>query len=193
MGNRRHNTRRRHRWHPGTGGRRRPWPQRGRAATVGLQPESAEHHDSARHDDGAGFPAVDRPSAGSSRRRATSPDWIVAESSESTVSLPRPRPGKDAATNHLLSRVGIAAASRHRNVRLILRGARRDGSRREKKSAGCFPSPPSTRDPFETGAANQSRQRERIRDLRRGSQTIPSARGRRGRGSARCRRCGSAR
>jgi hypothetical protein len=32
-------------------------------------------------------------------------------------------PGKDAATNHLLSRVGIAATSRHRNVRLILRGA----------------------------------------------------------------------
>jgi hypothetical protein len=59
-----------------------------------LQPEAAEHHDSARHDDGAGFPAVDRPSTDSSRRRATSPDWIVAESSESTVSLPRPRPRK---------------------------------------------------------------------------------------------------
>ena len=121
-GNRRHNTRRRHRWHPGTGGRRRPGPQRGRAESVGPQPEAAGHHDSTRHDDGAGFPAVDRPSADSSRRRATSPGRIVAGSSDSTFSLPRPRPEKDAVANHLLSRVGVAATSRHRNIRLILRG-----------------------------------------------------------------------
>ena len=121
-GNRRHNTRRRHRWHPGTGGRRRPEPQRGRAVSVGPRLEAAGHHDSARHDDGAGFPAADRPSADSPRRRATSPGWIVAGSSDSSFSLLRPRPGKDAAANHLLSRVGVAATSRHRNVRLILRG-----------------------------------------------------------------------
>jgi len=109
--------------------------------TVGPQPEAAAHHDSARHDEGAGFPAVHRPSADSSRRRATSPDWFVAGSSESTVSLPRPRFGKDAATNHLLSRVGVAATSRYRNVRLILRGARRDGSRHGKNRLGWFSFP----------------------------------------------------
>ena len=168
----------------GTGGRRRPEPQRGRAESVGLQPKVAAHHDSARHNDGAGFPAVDRPSTDSSRRRATSPDWIVAESPESTVSLPRPRPGKDAATNHLLSRVGIAATSRHRNVRLILRGAWRDGSRRGRKIGRGSIRPAAGQHPLAP-----SHQGKPIRDLRRGSRTVPSGRGRRGRGSVRYRRC----
>ncbi len=108
---------------------------------MGPQPEAAGHHESARHDDGAGSPAADRPSADSSRRRATSPDWIVAGSSESTFSLPQPRPGKDVAANHLPSRVGIAATSRHRNVRWILRRARRAGSHLGKKSAGIVLAP----------------------------------------------------
>ena len=189
MGNRRQNTRRRHRWHPGTGGRRRPEPQRERAANVGPQPEAAAHHDSARHDDGAGFPAADRPSADSSRRRATSPDWIVAKSSESTFSLPQQRPGKDAAANHLLSRVGVAATSRHRNVQLILRVVWRDGSRLGEKSAGISLAP---RRRLEIHW-KQSRQGDWIRALQRGSRTVPSARGRRERGSAQCRRCDSGR
>ena len=89
-GNRRHNTRRRHRWNPGTGRKRRPRLQRGRAATVGPRPKAGGHPDPARYEAGTGFPAVDRPSADSSRGRATGPDWIVAGSSESTFSLPQP-------------------------------------------------------------------------------------------------------